>query len=395
MEVERARFLASDLAWTALAGLDPDLASLAPHQLADRLRRDWAPAEAAALAEQLSLRARALRRFGEDLGLRYTASGLEMLGQPLLAARRAHRLGALGLPVDDLTVGLGGDLRACLAVGLQCQGLERDFATAILAAANLPGAAVVQGDAAAPPFRLRDRVVLLDPARRSAAGRRFDPQAFSPPLPVALERLAEATAGVLKAPPGIDHDRLPEACELEFVQLGRSLREAAVWVGLGAAPGLRRAVLLPAGAEIDSRAAAKAAAAGPIGDVVFDPESCVTRAGLVRQLAARLGAHLLDPQVAYLSGSTASAEPLAAAFQVLDVMHFSVARVRTRLRERGWRPTEVRRRAFPIEPDELRRLLGRLEGEPVTLLCTTLAGQRTVIVGRPGQQPSEPNCIRV
>ncbi|MCC6380997.1 MAG: hypothetical protein IT304_00735 [Dehalococcoidia bacterium] len=382
MEVARARFLVSDRARVALSALDPALAALPPHQLADRLRRDWPPAEAAALAEQLSLRGRAFVRFGEDPGLRYTAAGLEMLAHPLLAARRARRLAALGLPVTDLTVGLGGDIRACLAAGLPCRGLERDYATAILAAANLPGAAVARGDASAPPFRLRDGVVLLDPSRRSVVGRRFDVQAFAPPWTVTLARLTEAIAGVLKAPPGVDHDRLPAACEVEFVQLGRSLREAVAWVGHGADPGLRRAVLLPAGAEIDSRAPAASASPGHVGSVVFDPESCVTRAGLVRHLAARLGAHLLDPQVAYLSGPPA-VDPLASAFAVLDVMHFSLARLRGRLRERGWRPSEIRRRAFPLEPDDLRRLLGPQQGDPVTLLCTTLAGQRTVIVARP------------
>jgi len=30
----------------------------------------------------------------------------------------------------------------------------------------------------------------------------------------------------------------------------------------------------------------------------------------------------------------------------------------------------------------LRRLLGRIEGEPVSLLCTTLGGKRTIIVAR-------------
>jgi hypothetical protein len=115
---------------------------------------------------------------------------------------------------------------------------------------------------------------------------------------------------------------------------------------------------------------------------VFDPESCVTRAGLVRHLAGKLDAHLLDPQVAYLAGERPVGHALAAAFEVLDVVPFSVARLKKRLREQKWRPDEIRRRAFPIEPDELRRLLGKHEGERVALLCTTIAGQRTVIVGR-------------
>jgi hypothetical protein len=71
---------------------------------------------------------------------------------------------------------------------------------------------------------------------------------------------------------------------------------------------------------------------------------------------------------------------MAATFEVLEVMPFSVSRLKQLLRENRWRADEIRRRAFPIEPDELRRLLGRMEGQPVTLLLTTLAGKRTVII---------------
>ena len=108
----------------------------------------------------------------------------------------------------------------------------------------------------------------------------------------------------------------------------------------------------------------------------------MTRAGLVRHLAHELDARLMDPQVAYLTAESPTFHPMAATFEVLDSLPFSLSRLKTRLRERGWRPDEIRRRAFPVEPDELRRLLGRLEGERVTLLCTTIGGQRRVFAVR-------------
>ena len=155
-----------------------------------------------------------------------------------------------------------------------------------------------------------------------------------------------------------------------------------MWLGAGACPGYRRAVLLPSGATIDSMAPEGSAAVQPPGDFIFDPEPCVTNAGLVRHLAARLGASLMDEHVAYLTSSNPAFDPLAATFHVLDRLPFSVAALKKQLRDRAWKPDEIRRRAFPIEPDELRRLLGPVDGEPVTLLCTTLAGKRTIVIAR-------------
>jgi hypothetical protein len=116
--------------------------------------------------------------------------------------------------------------------------------------------------------------------------------------------------------------------------------------------------------------------------VLFDPESCVTRAGLVRHLGYRLQARLIDSQLAYLTAGEPAFDALGATFQVLERIPFSIARLKARLRERHWRPDEIRRRAFPVEPDELRRLLGKMEGESVTLLLSTVGGNRVVFVTR-------------
>jgi len=382
VDIERARYIASDRGREALAKLPPELSGLDLNRLATRLRTRFPPEEAAALAEQVTLRAKARERFGEDFCLLYTPDGLEMMTNPLVARRRAERLATLGDGVVDLTCGLGGDLLACTAAGLPAAGLDRDHVTAILASANLPAAHIVQGVAEAPSFELGHASVIIDPSRRTAAGRRFDPAAFSPPWDIAIDLLQQARAGVMKAPPGIEHRHIPPEMEVEFVQLGRSMREATIWSGEGVSAGLSRAVLLPGPITLESTSEQAPAECAPIAAFIYDPESCVTRAGLVRHLAFRLGARMLDPQVAYLTSEVPAFNPLCATFEVLEVLPFSAGRLKARLRERGWSPDEVRRRAFPIDPEDLRRLIDPIEGEPVTLLCTTLAARRTVVVAR-------------
>jgi hypothetical protein len=368
----------------ALASLPAQLATLPPHRLAGDLRRTYPPHEASALAEQVGLRAKASERFGAHRDLVYSPAGLEMMTHPVVATRRGGRLAALDVPAADLTCGIGGDLRAMLDAGIRAAGIDNDQAAAILAAANTGGAAA-RGDAARPPVAPDAAAVMLDPSRRSGATRRFDPAAFSPRWDTCLELAREARAAVIKGPPGIDTRHTPPDAEVEFVQLGRTLRECTLWFGGESQPGLRRAVLLDGhGREValDSSAPESPTGWHAPAHFVFDPESCVTRAGLVRHLAHVLSARLMDEQLAYLSAPEPASHPMAATFEVLDTVPFSVARLRVRLRERGWRPDEIRRRAFPVEPDELRRLLGRLEGERVTLLCTTIAGNRVVFVAR-------------
>lgn len=381
MRLERARYLASREGKAALEGLDVDLEGLEPHRLAALFRRRYPPEEAAALGEQVALRARARARFGHLPLTVFSGEGLEMLTHPAVAARRAERLAGYGLPVVDLTCGLGGDLAAVATRCDSAVGVENDAATATLAAVNVPGR-VVLGDAAAPPAAIERAAVVLDPARRAGGSRIFDPAACTPPWDVCVTLARRARAAVIKAAPGLDHARAGGDAEIEAVQLGRELKELSLWYGEGARPGLRRAVLLPGDVVIESGEHAPEVGMGAPGRYLFDPESCVTRAGLVRELAVRLGAWQLDARVAYLTGDRPVFHPLTATFEVLEAVPFSANRLRGWLRERGLRPGEIRRRAFPVEPDELRRLLGRLEGEPVALLCATVGRERLVFAAR-------------
>ncbi|GIW12991.1 MAG: S-adenosylmethionine-dependent methyltransferase [Tepidiforma sp.] len=381
VRVERALYLASPAGRAALAGLPRELETEDPVQAAARLRRTFGAAEAAALGEQLALRGRARARFGALPVELFTAEGLEMMTHPAVAARRAQRLKTLGLTTADLTCGLGGDLSALLAAKVDAFGVERDAATAVLGAAN-SGGRVVRGDALSPPCRVGRTAVVLDPSRRVGGVRTFDPRGFAPPWDACLELLQQARAGVLKAPPGLAWAAVPPWCEVEAVQLGRDLRELALWAGASVRPGLRRAVLLPGTCELTSEEPASSEVREQVGRYLHDPESCVTRAGLVEQLAAALDAWRLDVRVAYLSGDEARTHPMCATFEVLEVVDFGLKRLRELLRARGWQPGEIRRRAFPVEPDELRRGLGQLEGEPMALVCLTAGSRRLAVIGR-------------
>ena len=79
VDLERARYLVSDRGRDALRLLAADLEALDPNRLSTALRAQHPPVEAAALAEQITLRAKAAERFGGRLERLYTADGLEMM----------------------------------------------------------------------------------------------------------------------------------------------------------------------------------------------------------------------------------------------------------------------------------------------------------------------------
>src|SRR5262249_42598075 len=141
---------------------------------------------------------------------------------------------------------------------------------------------------------------------------------YRPPLGFCL-RLAETVGRVgIKASPGLRRDLVPDGWEIEFVAVGRELKEALLWspglaTGGGAAT---RATVLPSGDTLAASSAgpgARQASArpspssgllarlAPPGAYLLDPNPAVTRAGLVTDLALLTGTWQIDPMIAFLS----------------------------------------------------------------------------------------------
>lgn len=74
----------------------------------------------------------------------------------------------------------------------------------------------------------------------------------------------------------------------------------------------------------------------------------------------------------------------ATAYEVLDVLAFSVKRLRAVLRERAVGRVVVKKRGSAVDPDGLRRQL-RLSGDgpELTVVLTRVGGAPTVLLARP------------
>ncbi|MGI8433992.1 MAG: THUMP-like domain-containing protein [Nocardioidaceae bacterium] len=344
---------------------------------ATRLRGSYEPQHVSAAMTQVQLRHKARTKFGPDADRLYlTPVGLEQATHRLLADHRAERIATTGIrTVLDLACGIGADLLALARRNLEVVGIDRDALAARCAGANLsalglPGRAVV-GDALAFDRSGVD-LVFVDPARRGAAGRVFDPHSFSPPWSF-VEQLLAGDA-VAKLAPGLPHALIPAAVEAEWVSLDGQLREAVLWSGRTAVHHRRATVLTGAGERFEITDAGKSKEPSPdvraVGEVLYEPDDAVIRAHLVGSFAALCNGWLLDPHLAYVSADDLHLTGLAKVYRVLERLPFKEKALRAALRARDIGSLTIKKRGVMLTPEALRRKLGLRGSRSATLVVS-------------------------
>lgn len=93
------------------------------------------------------------------------------------------------------------------------------------------------------------------------------------------------------------------------------------------------------------------------------------RAGLVEEVAHQLNATRLHPKSSLLLTSRPSAHPLLRYYVVEEKAPFAPKLLKKRLRGKSF---VVKKRFFPLEPQEILRVLGLVEGGDRVLFCTTV-----------------------
>ena len=388
---ERLRGPEGQALLSAAESLSPTEANQLP--VIEALKRMTDPALARAVLETVLLRQRARTKFTRADRMYFEREALEQASGERIARHRAERYrGAAS--VADLCVGLGGD-----AIGLASVAptvvVDRDPLRVALASANLR-AYDLRGDAI-----LRDLEVdgppaaaalWCDPGRR-AGGRRLHRVAdYQPPLPLVASWSERTPALGIKLSPGVDLDELHAIeAEREFISVEGELKECVLWFGPLATTRWRATVMGQESSDSlwgehhdTHHLSAAPASTRPVGRVLYEPDAAVIRAGQVRALADRLGAHLIDPTIAYLSADDAVMTPFARAFDVEAVLPFHLKRLRQLLVERGIGRVTVKKRGSPIEPEDLiRRLHLNGDGPEAVVLLTRQAGEHVAIVAKP------------
>ncbi len=231
--------------------------------------------------------------------------------------------------------------------------------------------------------------VFFDPARRSGGRRRWSSEAYQPPLTLALAWAGRVGGMAIKVSPAIDLTETRQFdAEVEFVSFQGDLKEATLWTEvLKSAP--RRATVLPGPYTLTALDEPELPVSAPR-QYLWEPDAAVIRAGLVRTLGAGLGAAQIDPTIAFLTSDRPGSTPFARAFRVLEVIPFSLKRVREALRARGVGRVTIKKRGSAVDVDDITRRL-RLKGDvEATLVLTRVMGRPVAMIVEPVRPPGEP-----
>lgn len=409
--------LLTDEGWALLESL-PAYRDADAIPLAERLRKQgYSPVLVSAALTQSRLRAAARGKFGPFAdAMLFTPEGLEQATRLSVAAWHARRFADAGIArVADLGCGVGADSMALATFDREVLAVERDELTTAVATINLrhwPNATVRCADATTTSLDTVDGA-FLDPSRRTAGGRRVqDPREASPRLSFVRELAERLPAVGMKTAPGIAHHLIPDGAEAQWVSVGGEVVEAGLWFGTLARDGIRRAALVlpddppddgppagssPAGTSHTSPTG-DTTASGPIeitdvgmpvpqvgelGNVLYEPDGAVIRAGLVGQVADLVGGRLVDRTIAYVTTDRLLRTPLAAAYVVEDSFGFQLKRLRTWAHDHDVGRLTIKKRGTALEPEHLRQQLRLSGSSETTIVLTRIAGRQSVIVVRP------------
>jgi SAM-dependent methyltransferase len=403
MDDEMADFLLSAQAADALVRLQADSLddeNLLP--LLTRLRASFDTREAGALVSLARLRRRATSKFPHAERMFFTAEALEQATAATVADHHARRLDRYAPPgpVLDLGCGIGGDT---LALARHRPVIAYDLDPVRLRFARANADALGLGDRV--EFRCADwteelvagrlpqaAAAFADPARRVEGRRVFSLHKMAPPISALLALQAHIPALGVKVMPGVRDEEIPPGCGVEFIGHEGTCKEALLWFGPLAIHERWASVHLGENSSDDRQgewrtliAGGEPPPLGPLaaGNFLHEPHPAVIRAGAFAELCAELDAHLFDPQIAYLVSSKPVGHPLVQSFAVEEVHPYSLKRLNRRLKALGVGQVELKKRGFPVEPEQLRPRLTLTKGGRAAVIFFTRRGrERLMIIAR-------------
>jgi hypothetical protein len=340
------------------------------------------------------IRCEAASKFPQSEKLYFTREALQQASSYAISCHRAGRYDGFEA-IFDLGCSVGGDTLA-LAQVAPTSGLDSDALRLRMARANA-GALELQANFMQadllnplPLFSTRHpskHALFFDPARRAQHRRIYSVEKYLPPLSTIRSWMPDFPALGVKISPGIQLEAISEYdAEIEFISLKGQLKEAVLWFGPLKST-QRRATILPGPHTLTGMPDETLQEPGiEPRAFLYEPDPSILRAGLVQDLAHRLDAALIDPNIAYLTAEKRVLTPFARVWEIEDWFPFQLKRLRSYLRARQIGKVTIKKRGSPLHPEALIRDL-RLQGEFERVVFLTHLNHRPIVVlGFPHQE---------
>lgn len=361
---------------TISASCDDELA------LQSRLRQTYPPEIVRSAIQLDELRQRAASKFSRAAEMWFDRVGLEQATSEPVARHKAARFSG---EVDDLCCGIGGDALA-LASHCDVRAIDRKSWLTLMATWNAEAFGVasrltsVVGDCT--QLVNTERLVHLDPDRRTGARRSTRIEDYVPSLNFMNELIDSAPGGSIKLSPASNFGGKFPGCEIELVSLHGECKEAIVWFGSLASDVSWRATLLPQATTIAGEPLSAEAEVSPVQQYIYDPDPALVRSGLLDVAACELDLCRLDDAEEYLTSQQLVNSDFVTPFAVVAELPHSKKQIRRYFREQPFGSVEIKSRHLKVDVDKFRRKL-TLTGEgPITLIFARVGGRSRALVCR-------------
>jgi hypothetical protein len=192
----------------------------------------------------------------------------------------------------------------------------------------------------------------------------------------------------IKLAPGLPHSAIPAGWSFETIALGADLKEGVLWSPAFDIPDFTATVV--DGATVHTLSAIPGDRVGTRapepGDILYDPNPAIGRAGLVEDLARSLGAKRIDAQIAFLVGREPVPTPFARAGRVLASLPWHERNLKQAVIDLNGGEVTIRRRGLPGNVDEITKRLRGRGNRPLWIAMTRVDDRPWAIVA----DPSEP-----
>lgn len=307
----------------------------------------------------------------------FTKATYEQSTAPAIARHHASRFSECQT-ITELCTGSGTDTAYLAKYAKEIVTYEADTLTAQIAQRNfvrnsLDNITVINAEAESflknPPY-MPDGI-WADPARRNKEQRFFSPQNYSPSFTDLFSIIPKRIFGI-KVSPAFSDDYIPPHWKKEIIGFKNECREIVLWNGADIKNGT---VHVPdTSLTWEPAHITEATILSPDNALyIVEPHPALIRSGYLGSFFAEHSLSIFDRRIGYaICEQSPTVSPWYRVFSIIDYFRYNEKNLQEKIRSLEWSYlTEIKKRGFFIEPEELRKKIKWSSGNKKGVIITT------------------------